>query len=445
MPLFSRRRSPNNAIPISTSTEKSSRPAPNGDAAQRYTASEALNDDSIITIPIPLFVLYPPSNPVDLIPMTQSRERRVSWFGRAKKPKAQEFKMVEMTRKEYLMYWAKDDVGRYVGTEPEGEGRKVLKMRGQPPIGPCGTAQARHARLRNQRRILEKEAPACLPLRRRALSLPLPPRTPGLVPKEPQQKTVNQLQSPLFGRLPLEIRRMIFEYSLCDFTHIHIFRRQDNRLGNYKCHATHRDSSQLITRGEWIGDTWKPSTMTCTNAWIPGKWKDDQTHPLLPLLKSCRRAYTEGTPLLYSTNTFCFDDARTLEAFTKTLLPHRLPPIRTIDITGLRDETASLYPAASIPPLGTGPGLSCLQQVRLTTTTTTCPQCQSAAAAAAAEEAHASDDAVAQWEVFIRRTHDAVTEAKVLAQKPYRECERCRWRPVRCEVREHMVVLESRK
>ncbi|KAL8821035.1 MAG: hypothetical protein Q9223_000874 [Gallowayella weberi] len=130
MPLFSRRRSSNNTSLISTSTEKSSRSAQNSDAAQRSATSEALDDDSIITVPIPLFVLYPPFNPVDLIPTNPSREGRVSWFGRAKKSTAQEFKFVEMTRKEYLMYWAKDDRGRYVGTEPEGEGRKVLKMRG---------------------------------------------------------------------------------------------------------------------------------------------------------------------------------------------------------------------------------------------------------------------------------------------------------------------------
>ncbi|KAL8683603.1 MAG: hypothetical protein Q9224_006668 [Gallowayella concinna] len=130
MPFFSRRRSPNNANPISASTERNSTPAENSDVAPRFSASDALHDDSIVTIPIPLLVLYPPSNPVDLIPTTPSKERRVSWFGRAKKPKAQEFRMVEMTRKEYLMYWAKDDEGRYVGTEPEGEGRKVLKMRG---------------------------------------------------------------------------------------------------------------------------------------------------------------------------------------------------------------------------------------------------------------------------------------------------------------------------
>ncbi|KAI4246130.1 MAG: hypothetical protein L6R40_002082 [Gallowayella cf. fulva] len=157
MPLFSRSRPPT-ASSNSVSTEETSPLTHDTDAMQRFTATgrpmpdyqtsalgnmsgdfssqaaqhlpQKFDDDSIITVPIPLLTLYPPSNPIDLIPKTTSKERRVSLFGSSKRAKNQEFKMIQMSRKEYLMYWAKDEKGRYIGTEPEGEGRKVLKMRG---------------------------------------------------------------------------------------------------------------------------------------------------------------------------------------------------------------------------------------------------------------------------------------------------------------------------
>ncbi|KAL8678651.1 MAG: hypothetical protein Q9186_005006 [Xanthomendoza sp. 1 TL-2023] len=143
--------------------------------------------------------------------------------------------------------------------------------------------------------------------------------------------------------------------------------------------------------------------------------------------------YSEGIDLLYSSNVFCFDDTRTVEAFAKTILPRRIILIRTIDLTGLREETESLYHDRSIPPaVSTGTGLNCLQQLRITA----CQQCQS-------EDPYTGY--AFQWEVFIRRDHESVTEAKVLSQKPYIECERCRRHPVQWELHQHMVVCESGK
>ena len=40
------------------------------------------------------------------------------------------FRMIEMTRREYLMYWAKDEQGRYIGTEPKGRGAEIWRERG---------------------------------------------------------------------------------------------------------------------------------------------------------------------------------------------------------------------------------------------------------------------------------------------------------------------------
>lgn len=95
-------------------------------------------------IPVPMSVLEDPSahttpsttndNPIK----EPQQQRRPSSFmkklkggGGEKKAKKEDFKMVKMTRGEYLMYWAKDEEGRYIGTEPEGEGVQRLRERGE--------------------------------------------------------------------------------------------------------------------------------------------------------------------------------------------------------------------------------------------------------------------------------------------------------------------------
>lgn len=41
----------------------------------------------------------------------------------------QRVKDVRMTREEYEAYWARDEEGRYVGTEPEGRGAVIVRGR----------------------------------------------------------------------------------------------------------------------------------------------------------------------------------------------------------------------------------------------------------------------------------------------------------------------------
>ena len=77
-----------------------------------------------------------PSTESSTLPAANDKEtpRRLSFLrklkGKDKKEEKRDFVMVDMTRREYLMYWAKDEEGRYVGTEPEGEGRRRLRERG---------------------------------------------------------------------------------------------------------------------------------------------------------------------------------------------------------------------------------------------------------------------------------------------------------------------------
>ncbi|KAL8711137.1 MAG: hypothetical protein Q9225_007174 [Loekoesia sp. 1 TL-2023] len=104
---------------------------------------QKFTDGSIITIPIPLADLAEPSSPATTSSPSSSEpiteRRRPSLFGKLagkssgekQKEKKGGFKMVKMTRRKYLMYWAKDEEGRYFGTEPEGEGRRRLRERGK--------------------------------------------------------------------------------------------------------------------------------------------------------------------------------------------------------------------------------------------------------------------------------------------------------------------------
>ncbi len=99
-------------------------------------------DESILNIPIPYKDLFPideldnkhdDSNnhgPVH----TGKESRRSSIFGKLKsglkeKKQKEGFRLVKMTRREYLMYWAKDEQGRYIGTEPKEKRVEFWKAR----------------------------------------------------------------------------------------------------------------------------------------------------------------------------------------------------------------------------------------------------------------------------------------------------------------------------
>ncbi len=99
-------------------------------------------DESVLNIPIPYKDLFPideldnkydDSNnhgPVH----TGKESRRSSIFGKLKsgrkeKKQKEGFRLVKMTRREYLTYWAKDEQGRYIGTEPKEKRVEFWKAR----------------------------------------------------------------------------------------------------------------------------------------------------------------------------------------------------------------------------------------------------------------------------------------------------------------------------
>ncbi|KAL8836972.1 MAG: hypothetical protein Q9176_005973 [Flavoplaca citrina] len=161
MPLFSRNSPSASSTPIPKCDDTVSL-AQDTDALQRFTATgrpnipsdfvpqapqhlpQKFTDDSVLKIPIPVSDLSDstdisttsPSTESSTLPAANNKEtpRRSSVLrklkGKDKIEKKGDFVMVDMTRREYLMYWAKDEEGRYVGTELEGEGRRRLRERG---------------------------------------------------------------------------------------------------------------------------------------------------------------------------------------------------------------------------------------------------------------------------------------------------------------------------
>ncbi|KAI9842317.1 MAG: hypothetical protein M1837_007309 [Sclerophora amabilis] len=80
-------------------------------------------DDDIISVPIPIDEAGRPVRVTDRI-------KRKSWlggWGRSAKcgRKKQRCRIVRMTRGDYLKYYARDENGNYIGTEPEGSGPSI--------------------------------------------------------------------------------------------------------------------------------------------------------------------------------------------------------------------------------------------------------------------------------------------------------------------------------
>lgn len=150
------------------------------------------------------------------------------------------------------------------------------------PTGQGFTSRQVH---KKSQRLFEKEAPRPLPaVRKRALSIPLP-QTEGRSFWRKEQKTLDQAQSSLFGRLPLEVRELIYGFYLTpDGGRMHVFRRTDRRLGHCFC-TKGPESHSHYPNSDWGYDN--PSR---TRAWQRNASERPVcSNDLLPLLKSCRR------------------------------------------------------------------------------------------------------------------------------------------------------------
>ncbi|KAI9835241.1 MAG: hypothetical protein M1837_003879 [Sclerophora amabilis] len=149
---------------------------------------------------------------------------------------------------------------------------------------------ARHAPGRRIHEPPTYHPPPPLPSRRpRALTLPLP--DPGFKwPRRRTQKTFAQTGSALF-RLPAEIRNQIYNEVLVNQTPLALV------------NTPHKLS--LLRFGRW---------------------------EMLPLLRSCRRVYSEAVGIIYEENTFRFHGLQDLDHFKAVILPPRWHAIRSLVI-----------------------------------------------------------------------------------------------------------------
>jgi hypothetical protein len=183
------------------------------------------------------------------------------------------------------------------------------------------------------RRIRERRRnePPSLPRHRRSISYPSPPERGWFFQsKNPEPvQTLQQSQSPLL-LLPAEIREAIF-LEVVGGKLIHLV-QLPKRLGHICCYPNLTSEDEKYHR-----------TRTCI---VPGKRKTYWAgEPLveevdarsddggLGLLRSCRQIYRESVGLLYSTNTFDVNHPQTLLFLARTIRPHRLAAIRSLQIS----------------------------------------------------------------------------------------------------------------
>lgn len=149
-----------------------------------------------------------------------------------------------------------------------------------------------HLQLRVQRQ-LEEEAPRPLPAaRKRALTIPDVPPEASLL--ERRKLTQDQLQSTFFGQCPLEIREKIYDYALAGSDHIHVYRREDRRLGLYTCNKWHQETwptpeHDLTRYGNCPPGLTAGDNQTESGAWIVPRECNKAQNNMLSLPKTCRK------------------------------------------------------------------------------------------------------------------------------------------------------------
>jgi len=118
-------------------------------SSTRPLAPTPSSPPSMITVPIPLSALLTPE---EITRLETYREQcdHTFWITRLinrQKEKKQgsgaeetkeRVKDVRMSREEYEAYWARDEEGRYVGTEPEGRGAVIVRGRLWAELGLFG-------------------------------------------------------------------------------------------------------------------------------------------------------------------------------------------------------------------------------------------------------------------------------------------------------------------
>lgn len=152
-------------------------------------------------------------------------------------------------------------------------------------------------------------------------TMPVPrrPLTPPLSGAATAQETpFNQPQSPFF-KLPFELREEIYT-QVIGRSNIHI--THAITLHHLRCKCA--SCPGYVSYWDY-GYAWR-RTWACDRT----KYDYDGDSISIAFLMSCRRAYTEATRLLYSSNTFTFQDENVLCRFLDHISPPRRDCLRSI-------------------------------------------------------------------------------------------------------------------
>ncbi|KAF2728671.1 hypothetical protein EJ04DRAFT_90986 [Polyplosphaeria fusca] len=159
---------------------------------------------------------------------------------------------------------------------------------------------------------------------------PARPRPPPSTTALSHGPVHDQMQSPLVGRLPKELRIVIYEIVLGDDRLTHIDPYRDNsedrleRAGHRRC--VEEDS---------LFPTWQHCCFAPWSLW--GTKCLSNRHPsndhLTSLLKTCRLIYVEAVDSLYKCNTFSFKGARGVLAICDLIPPPQWLMIRHVHMS----------------------------------------------------------------------------------------------------------------
>ncbi|KAK2809070.1 hypothetical protein FQN50_004123 [Emmonsiellopsis sp. PD_5] len=180
---------------------------------------------------------------------------------------------------------------------------------------------------------------------RRPLTPPFPTSTPSTKPRwlpphtKALQLTKTQLTSPLFAKLPPEIRLLIFKFALWGgdgddaVVHLNIW---GCRRPCIQCPSS--SSAKHWTHRERCWRRWK-HTVDGIEYGIWGGFEPKEARRKgrlgrVALLMTCRWIYTESRPLLYTTPTFNISNLTTLKPYlTSPQFPHLHTTLRHLELT----------------------------------------------------------------------------------------------------------------
>lgn len=187
---------------------------------------------------------------------------------------------------------------------------------------------------------------------------PSPETTPpSQSPLSPQSPINPQETSPLFTRLPPEIREIIWSYVFGADT-LHLVQVK-NKIRHVRCPSAPEPS---LTHHRHCCPT-TPARWRVYDGRVPGhsdRLLYPHTHDLLPsqlgnahvaLLRTCKAVYAEAADLLYANSVFDMDDLYTFIAFASSLAPRSLRALRRLTVQWMpvwqpltgQDHKGSIY------------------------------------------------------------------------------------------------------